>query len=61
VWYELPKDKKKSFRIKGFDKDDMTVSVELRLPTGFMTRKFNEEQFNNLLYQPELFDLFGEV
>ena len=62
VWYELPKDKKKSFRIKGFDKDDMTVSVELRLPpTGFITRKFNEEQLNNFLYQPELFDLFGEV
>jgi hypothetical protein len=56
VWYELPKDKKKSFKIKGFDRDDMTVSVEMRTPEGrFETKKYPEENFYNLLHQPELF------
>lgn len=56
VWYELPKDKKKSFKIKGFDKDDMTVSVEMRTPEGrFETKKYPEENFYYLLHQPELF------
>ncbi len=55
VWYELPKDKKKSFKIKDFDRDDMTVSVEMRTPGGFETKKYSEEQFYNLLHQPELF------
>lgn len=56
VWYELPKDKKKSFKIKDFDRDDMTVSVEMRTPEGgFETKKYSEEQFYNLLHQPELF------
>ena len=59
-WYELPKDKSIQFKIKNFDRDNMQIVVELRLPTGFITRKFNEEQFNYLLYQPELFK-FGEV
>jgi hypothetical protein len=56
VWYELPKDKKKSFKIKEFDKDDMTVSVEMRTPEGrFETKKYPEENFYYLLHQPELF------
>ncbi len=38
----------------------MQIVVELQLPTGFITRKLDEEQFNHLLYQPELFK-FGEV
>jgi hypothetical protein len=59
--YELPKDKSLKFRIKNFDKDNIRVVVEIGGPLGAITRKFNEEQFNNLLYQPELFDLFGEV
>jgi hypothetical protein len=59
-WYELPKDKSIKFKIKNFDRDDMQIVVEIQLPTGFITRKFNEEQFNYLLYQPELFK-FGEV
>ena len=59
--YELPKDKSIKFRIKNFDKDNLQVVVELGGTLGVITRKFNEEQFNNLLYQPELFDLFGEV
>jgi len=59
-WFELPKDKSIRFKLKNFDKDNMQIVVELLLPTGVITRKFNEEQFNYLLYQPELFK-FGEV
>ena len=59
--YKLPKDESIKFRIKNFDKDNIQVVVELGGTLGVITRKFNEEQFNNLLYQPELFDLFGEV
>ena len=59
-WFELPKDKSIRFKLKNFDKDNMQIVVELQLPTGIITRKFNEEQFNYLLYQPELFK-FGEV
>ena len=59
--YELPKDKSLRFKIKNFDKDNIQVVVELFGPKGVITRKFNEEQLNNFLYQPELFDLFGGV
>jgi hypothetical protein len=59
-WYKLPKDESINFKVKNFDRDNMQIVVELQLPTGFTTRKLNEEQFNNLLYQPELFK-FGEV
>jgi hypothetical protein len=59
--YKLPKDESIKFRIKNFDKDNIQVVVEFGGTKGVVTRKFNEEQFNNLLYQPELFDLFGEV
>jgi hypothetical protein len=59
-WFELPKDESIRFKLKNFDKDNMQIVVELLLPTGVITRKFNEEQFNYLLYQPELFK-FGEV
>ena len=59
-WFELPKDKSIKFKLKNFDKDNMQIVVELLSPTGFITRKLDEEQFNNLLYQPELFK-FGEV
>ena len=59
--YKLPKDESIKFRIKNFDKDNIQVVVELGLPTGeVITRNLNEEQFNYLLYQPELFK-FGEV
>jgi hypothetical protein len=34
----------------------MTVSVEMRTPEGrFETKKYPEENFYNLLHQPELF------
>jgi hypothetical protein len=58
VWYVLPKKKSDRFRIEGFDRDDMKVIVKLnQKETGdFKTLKLSEENFHNLLYQPELFD-----
>ena len=51
-----------SFVIKGFDKDDMKINVDLRHGLKKISRKVSEENFYNLLYQPELFDFgFGNV
>ena len=59
-WYKLPKDKNVSFRIEGFDRDDMEVmKVIVRLESktrGYRTIAITEENFYNLLYQPGLFD-----
>jgi hypothetical protein len=58
AWHTLPKDKKVHFRIEGFDKDNMKVIVRISHTTkGYRNIKLSEENFNNLLYQPELFDL----
>jgi len=60
-WMDLPKNKKIKFRVKGFDREDMKVIIELQHPSqGFRTVKLSEENFNHLLYQPELFK-FGEL
>ena len=60
-WYELPKDKKIKFRIEGFDKNNMKVIVRISDPkNGVRNISLSEENFNNLLYQPELFE-FGEL
>jgi hypothetical protein len=62
TWFELPKDKSIKFKIKNFDKDDMKIIVLLNKQfKSEKTLSLTEEQFNYLLYQPELFDLFGEV
>jgi hypothetical protein len=62
VTYELPKLKNVSFRIRGFDKDDMKIDVVLRTGLKTVNRKVSEENFYNLLYQPELFQSeFGSV
>ena len=59
IWYKLPKEPKVQFRIEGFDKDDNRVILLLMHPTkGTKRLSLNEENFNNLLYQPELFDRF---
>jgi hypothetical protein len=56
-WYKLPKDKNVSFRIEGFDRDDMKVIVRLESKTrGYRDVSLSEENFYNLLYQPGLFD-----
>ena len=58
TWHILPKDKKVHFRIEGFDRDNMKVIVRISHVTkGYRNIKLSEENFNNLLYQPELFDL----
>jgi len=57
IWYKLPKDNNVSFRIQGFDKDDMKVIVRLQSKTrGYRDVNLSEENFYNLLYQPGLFD-----
>jgi hypothetical protein len=58
TWLNLPKDKKYKFKIKGFDKDDMKIVVELIITTGKVKEvKLSEENFYHLLYQPSLFNL----
>ena len=55
----LPKEPKVQFRIEGFDKDGNRVILLLMHPTkGTQKISLSEENFNNLLYQPELFDRF---
>jgi hypothetical protein len=56
-WVDLPKDKKYKYKIKGFDKDDIKIFVELMTPLGVKQVKLSEENFYNLLYQPSLFNL----
>ena len=58
-WYLLPKSKTVKFKIKGLDRDDMKILVELNHPEkGFKNIKLSEENFYNLLYHLELFDIF---
>jgi hypothetical protein len=57
-WYNLPKDKNIFFKIDNFDLKTMEIDILLQ-KTGKSIRKISvsEENFNNLLYQPELFDM----
>lgn len=57
-WTKLPKDKRFEFKIDGFNDEGYRIIITLRKPTG-ETKKLNltEENFNYLLYQPELFNL----
>lgn len=60
--YDLPKLKGVQFRIKDFDRDNMKVEVVLRKGLKTVNRKVSEENFYNLLYQPEIFySEFGSV
>ena len=60
-WYKLPKDKEVSFKIEGFDKETKKIKVRLLHDRkGGVTHYFSEENFNHLLYQPELFE-FGSL
>ena len=62
VWYNLPKLTGVQFAIRDFDKDTMKIVVALRYELKSMQRKVSEENFYNLLYQPELFDFgFGRM
>jgi hypothetical protein len=61
TWYGLPKDETIRFSIQGFDKDENKIIVITNKKNGNQIKKLSlsEENFYNLLYQPELFDLFG--
>ena len=63
TWYETPKDKNILFFIDKIDTESLLIKVKLRKRGGNYWDKshyFSEENFNNLLYQPELFDIFDE-
>lgn len=59
VNYSLPKEKDISFSIKGFDRDDMKILITLRKGLKQINLKLTEDNFYKLLYQKELFDIFG--
>jgi hypothetical protein len=60
-WTELPKNKKITYKIEGFDLDTMKIIVLVNHPEkGIKKIMLSEENFYNLLYQPELFE-FGEI
>ena len=60
VWFDLPKDKSIIFKILTINRDQ-TIKVRVRKKmVGDKVFNLTEEQFNQLLYQPQLFDLFGE-
>ena len=60
-WYKLPKDDTINFKIENIDRDTRLIQVRVEKQfEGQKTFKLTEEQFYNLLYQPELFDLFGK-
>jgi len=59
VWYDLPKDDKVIFKIRGFDRKDgkIDISLKKRGSGDFKDFAVTEETFYRLLYQPELFRL----
>lgn len=60
-WNKLPIDKNVVFKVEGFDREKMKVNLLIEKQyKGTRRLKLSEEQFNQLLYQPQLFDLFGE-
>jgi hypothetical protein len=48
------------FGIKKIDREKMKIIVSVSKNHKQKILALTEEQFFNLLYQPELFDLFGE-
>jgi len=61
-WKILPKDATKTvdYQVRGFDYPTQTIIVKLRKDLKQKEFKMTEENFNNLLYQPELFKI-GEL
>jgi hypothetical protein len=58
-WNKLPSDKNVGFKVEGFDREDMKVIIMIEKQfKGTRRLKLSEENFNNLLYSPQLFDLF---
>lgn len=60
VLYFLPKNNRYKFYINGFNQDNFKVKVTLWKDFKKKGFEFSEENFFNLLYQPELFD-FEEI
>lgn len=61
TWYALPKDKEIKFKVFGFNRENMKVDVQITANfKGSKSFSLSEEGFKNLLYQPELFDIFGD-
>lgn len=56
VMYSLPKNGRYKFRIDGFDRETMKIIVNIIKDGKRKIIKLSEENFFNLLYQPELFD-----
>lgn len=56
-WRTLPKNKDIKYKVTEFDVDSMRVKVTIQGRLGFIGKWFSEEDFNNFLYHPELFDL----
>lgn len=58
-WNKLPSDKSVGFKVENFDREEMRVIIRVEKQyKGMRQLKLSEENFNNLLYQPQLFDLF---
>ena len=58
-WNTLPVDKTVKFKVESFDRENMKLTIMVEKHYKGMRRlKLSEENFNNLLYQPQLFDLF---
>ena len=59
TWNKLPIDKTVSFKVESFDRENMKVIIRVENKYKSMRHlKLSEDNFNNLLYQPQLFDLF---
>lgn len=56
-WRTLPKNKEIRYKVTEFDVNSMRVKVAVQGRLGFIWKWFSEEDFNNFLYHPELFDL----
>lgn len=58
-WYPLPKNKEVNFKIIGFDLQNQKIKLIIYTQNKENIKaSISEEGFNNLLYHPELFDIF---
>ncbi len=57
-FYELPKDRRYKFAVTDFDRDNKKIVLSLKKPDGDSKKiPLSQENFYNLLYQPELFKI----
>jgi hypothetical protein len=62
TWYELPKDRETSFKIVDFDRDNMRMNIDMtKRYKGTKRIGLDKDGFLKFLYQPELFDRFGDA